>query len=123
MQLDRRLAMFLNLIPLYDVPIRLQIIGPPILVKQIVRVLPYIDTKNRFETITYWIVLIGCGSNFEFALLIQDEPRPAATKAPSSRCLKFLLELIEAAEGGINGVSQLTRWRSSGIWTQNFPKE
>src|SRR5262249_46654064 len=28
-----------------------------------------------------------------------------------------------AAEGGINGVSQFTRWRSSGIWTQNFPKE
>ena len=61
----RSLVMAFGLIPDDNVPNRLQIVGSPILVEQIVRVLPDIDPENWLKTITYRVVLIRGGNNFE----------------------------------------------------------
>ena len=61
----RSLVMPFGLIPDDNVPYRLQIVGSPILVEQIVRVLPDIDPENWLKTITYRVVLIRGGNNFE----------------------------------------------------------
>jgi hypothetical protein len=64
-ELGCSLVMLPNLIPGDNVPNRLEIVRPPILIKEIVRVLPDIDSENWFKTIANWVVLIRGGNDFE----------------------------------------------------------
>jgi len=64
-ELGCSLVMLLNLIPGDNIPNCLQIVGPPILVEEIVRVLPDIDPENCLKTITYWVILVRGGNDFE----------------------------------------------------------
>ena len=64
-ELGCSLVMLLNLIPGDNIPNCLQIVGTPILVEEIVRVLPDIDPENCLKTITYWVILVRGGNDFE----------------------------------------------------------
>ena len=48
------------------------------------------------------VVLVGSGGDGQLAILL-DEPGPAAAKAASSSCIELVLELVQGAEGLING--------------------
>ena len=50
-----------------------------------------------------WIVLVRRGDNFQFSV-VQHEPDPAAAKTSESRRLELRLEIIEAAERGLDVV-------------------
>src|SRR5215211_1073151 len=59
-------------VPVHDVPPRLEVIGPAVLVLQVIRVLPHIDAKDRSIAVHQRTVLIWRGDYFEAAVLVLD---------------------------------------------------
>src|SRR5262249_25061812 len=86
-------------IPIHHVPPSLEVIGTTVLVFEIVGMLPHVDAKDRRVAIHQRTILIWRRNNFEFSVLIFDEPRPAAAESAHSSGGKFFLEIIKAAEG------------------------
>src|SRR5438046_100251 len=69
-------------IPIHHIPPGLNVIAAHVLILQIVRVLPNVETQDGFRVTAEQIgcVLIGSGVDGQFPVL-QNEPRPAGTEA------------------------------------------
>src|SRR3954470_20810547 len=48
-----------DFVPVHDVPPRVDVVGPPILILQVVRVFPHVDPEDRLLAVHYRVVLIG----------------------------------------------------------------
>src|SRR5688572_29123004 len=70
--------------PVHHVPPRPKIIGPAVLVFQVVGVLPHIDAEDRLLAFHQRVVLVRRTGDFELAAVV-NHPRPAAAKARRSR--------------------------------------
>ncbi len=100
---ERRLLSSLeDLIPLVDfVPVRhvppgLQVLGPPIVVLEIVGVLPHVVAENRVEALADGIVLVGCGNDLNFALGVAGQPDPAAAELLYAGLIELRLETLKS---------------------------
>src|SRR4051812_35190445 len=62
-------------VPVNDIPPRLQVIGPAVLVLQVISVLPHIHTEDWRIALHQRAVLIWSGDYFEPSILL-DEPSP-----------------------------------------------
>src|SRR6202030_500085 len=89
-------------VPVDHVPPGFDIIGPAVLVIQVVGVLPNIDAENRCITVHERTVLVRRRDDFELATLVLDQPRPTAAETADARGGQFLLESIEATAGGLD---------------------
>src|SRR5258708_1382199 len=92
-----RFVIFCRLSPIHDVPERLQIIRPAILVFEVVGMFPNVAAKDRLAFATGEglahdrIVLVGSGNDSELAA-VDDKPGPTAAEASHAGCLKLFLE-------------------------------
>src|ERR1700719_2551083 len=90
-------------VPVHHVPPGLDVIGPAVLVIQIVSVLPNVDSEDRsaFSAGNSFshqrTVLIGSGNNFQVAAVAFNEPGPAAAEPLYSGVREFFLKLIKSA--------------------------
>jgi hypothetical protein len=106
-----------NLVPVDNVPPVGNILGPTVLVFQVVSVFPDIQSKdgvhNLFsDTLHEWVVLVGSSNNFELVTsLVDANPDPSRSKDGTwgCLCLKLGLHLIHGSEGLVNKTRQLVR--------------
>src|SRR3954464_9355061 len=98
--LRRRSALsepLLHLFPVDDVPPRGDVVGPAILVLQVVRVLPHVDPHDRLLPFHQRIVLVWRAGDREFAAVV-DQPRPARSETSDARRAELFAEFREVAE-------------------------
>ena len=81
-------------VPVYQVPPGRNIIRTPVLILQVVGVLPHINAKKRQLSIRDRRILVGRRENFELSIFCR-EPRPAAAKTLYRSVVELLLELVE----------------------------
>src|SRR5580765_998012 len=89
--------------PVHDVPPRRDVIGPTVLVLQVVGVFPDIDAEHDLLPFHQRAVLIRRAFDREL-VAARDHPGPAASEAADSRLRELLLECVEAAERAVEGV-------------------
>src|SRR4030095_12364792 len=82
--------------PVDDVPPCGNVVGPAVLILQVVRVLPHIDPEHGFLALHHPVVLVPSALDGQLPAIV-DDPRPAAPKAADTRFPELLLEGIEAA--------------------------
>jgi hypothetical protein len=93
----RRGIVVADFFPIYNVPPGFDIIRPAVLVFQVVRVLPDIQTHNGFSPGHQWIVLVWRGFNRELTVL-EDHPGPARPESSDAGLREFRLEIRERTE-------------------------
>src|SRR5690348_9883523 len=86
---------FGDLVPVDDIPPGRQILWAPVLILQIVGMLPDIVAHYGVETVDEWAVLVGRRGDRELAIRADDQPRPAGAEAFGARVIERRLELIE----------------------------
>src|SRR5215469_1689897 len=63
----RRVQSLVNLIPIHNVPPRLQVFRPAIVVFEIVCVFPYVIAEDRIKSLREWAVLVRRRHDLHFA--------------------------------------------------------
>src|SRR5262245_46730037 len=87
-----------HVVPVDHVPPGIHVIGPLVLVLQVVGVLPDVDAEHRHLVVHVGAVLVGGAQDLELAAGLH-QPGPAAAEAAQRRLLQLLLEHGEVAEG------------------------
>src|SRR5690606_39998731 len=95
-----------DLIPVYHIPPGRDIVSPEVLVLQIIGVLPNVDAENRRLPLRKRRVLVSRGRDGKVAVLINDQPAPAAPEMTGCLAAELLLELIERAERLVDGLGE-----------------
>src|SRR5260370_39756902 len=86
-------------VPVQRVPPGGEVVGAPVLVLEVVGMLPYVDAQDRRQLVDVWAVLVWIVLDRELALPVCHQPRPAAAEpAPAAR-LELLLDLVVSAQG------------------------
>src|SRR5581483_2351616 len=93
------LQLFIDLVPVDNVPPGRNVVGAPVLVFQIIRMLPDIEAQNRLLAFHERTVLIWSGDDFKTAVAFH-EPCPAGTESAGGRRGEFFFEAFKSAETG-----------------------
>src|SRR5689334_14688322 len=93
-------------IPIDHVPPRGHVVRTLVLVLQVVRVLPDVESEQRLLTFHQRIVLIRRARDRELAVALVDQPRPARPESTRRRGGELLLELREVAEGALDRIAK-----------------
>src|SRR6202012_386700 len=99
----------LDFLPVHNAPPRADVIGSPVLILQIVGVLPHVETHHRDFPFHKRAVLVGRRGDFELSAAVQ-KPGPARTEAGGRRGVELFFELIETAECAADRLSKRARW-------------
>src|SRR5215213_5740420 len=110
----------LGLVPVHHIPPRSYVLGSPVLVGEVVGVLPHIQPNYRRLALHQRAILVGTLLDGERSVGGGDEPHPATPEnAPwRSHSRPLLLELIKRTEGGVYGPSKLSCGLSSSLATR-----
>src|SRR6186713_2404564 len=100
------LQSFVHLGPVHDAPPRADVVGPAVLILQVVRVLPDVDAEHGGLAFHQRVVLVRRAGDRELAPVL-EQPHPAAAEAARPGLAPLLLERVEAAEGTGDGVGDL----------------
>src|SRR5437016_5275751 len=120
---ETELESFFDRLPVHDVPPRLDVVRPAVLIVQIIGVLPDVEPEQnglRRLAVHQRIVLVRRAGDREFAALV-EQPRPAGTEAPDARRGELFLELLEITERRLDRVAQLAARRAPGTRTHQLP--
>src|ERR1035441_8780147 len=118
-----------GLVPVDHVPERCDVIGPAILVIQVISVFPHVEADDRFalnagDGLAHErTVLVGGGADREFLVRADDEPGPAGAEAGRAGLGELFLEFVEAAESRGDRVAQRAFRRAAFAGTEDFPEE
>src|SRR5262245_32520304 len=104
-----------------DVPPRVDVVRPAVLVLQIVGVLPDVDAEDGLLAVHERAVLIRSAFNGQLAAGV-DHPRPAAAEAADGCLLQFLLELVEAAERSVDRIRNRAGRRATRLGPHDLPE-
>src|SRR5208282_527745 len=96
--------------PVHHIPPRTDVISPPILVLQVVGVLPNVEPQNRDFAFHNRAVLVGGRVDVKLAAL-GNEPSPSRAKAAHGGGGEFLFEGVETSKGTVDGRSE----RAAGV--------
>ena len=93
--------------PVDDVPERRDIIGPAVLVLQIVRVFPNVEAEDRRACRpSAGCPDSACSRSTSLPSFAADEPGPAGAESAAPALANCFLEIVEAAERALDGVGQ-----------------
>src|SRR5690606_4630971 len=110
-------------VPVDDVPPRLDVVGPPVLVLQVVGVLPDVEAEDRRVAVHDRRVLVRRGVDLQVPRAVHDEPGPARAETAGGLLLEQRLELVEAAERLVDRLPQLTARLPAGVGAHDLPEE
>src|SRR6266571_1848264 len=99
------------------------VVGSPVLVLQIVGVLPYVNAQDRSVTFHVRTVLVRVRLDRQLAAAVTKEPRPAAAELADGRLLQLLLERVVAAEGARDRVAQPAGWGAATSRAHDRPED
>src|SRR5205807_8226195 len=94
-----------HLPPVDHVPPRVDVIGPAVVVLQVVGVLPDVDAEQRRLAVADRVVLVGAGDHRQTRAVV-DEPGPAGAELVDAGVIELALEVIEGPERGVDRVAQ-----------------
>src|SRR3954454_13638754 len=113
-----------HLVPVHDVPPRLQVVRALVLVLEVVGVLPDVDAEEWRLPGGDRRVLVGRARDLEAAARpVVDEPGPAASELPDARCVHLLLELVEAAERLLDRAGEGPARLAAAVRAHDLPEE
>src|SRR4051812_36258869 len=92
-----RLMALGDLAPAHRVPPRVDVVGTPVLILQVVGVLPDVDAQERRLALGDRVVLVG-GADARQPGAVVHEPRPAGAELVDAGLLELGLEVPEGAE-------------------------
>src|SRR5579862_207829 len=101
---------------------RLEVVRAPVLVVEIVGVLPHVAAEQRRAADDQRVDAVGRLLDRELAVLV-DQPGPARAELPDARRLELLLELVEAAEGLVDRARDVARRRSAAVRLHHRPEQ
>jgi hypothetical protein len=114
---------FVDLGPVDSVPPGCEVVGPTVLVFQVVRMLPDVDAEDRDPTAVHkWTVLVRGAGHGQIAIAADDHPCPTAAKATDTGLIDRVFERVETAEGGIRGRSELAGRLTTAAWAHDLPE-
>src|SRR5258705_8471512 len=111
--LGARVTVF-DLAPVDDVPPRLEIVGTPVLILQIVGVFPNVIPHEDALPVHQGRVLIGLRDQRELAALVHGDEHPARSEDAGAARIELVLQLLETAEVTLDCLKQLALRRSAG---------
>src|SRR5260370_6442985 len=123
--LHRCSVSFRDIVPINRVPKRGDILRPAILMLQVVRVLPNIDSKNRcffFILFRDLVILIWCWRDLQI-FTIHDQPSPTAPKKLGRRFAKLLLKIGEAPKSRVNCLREIAGGFTAVVLLQELPEQ
>src|SRR5207249_10193305 len=103
--LPGRLEPLSHFSPVDDVPPRRHIVRPPVLVLEVVRVLPHIEPEDGNLAVHERAVLVRRAEQLELAAR-EREPRPAAAEAARGGARQLLFELGEVPESLLDRIGE-----------------
>jgi hypothetical protein len=117
MVVDHILAVLTDLVPVDNVPPVADILGPAVLVLEVVGMLPNIQSEDGehnlvSDALHERVVLVGSADELELVSgLVDADPDPAGSEEGTggSAGLKLLLHLVHGAEGLVDELLQLGR--------------
>src|SRR5579871_4850377 len=102
-----RVQALLNLRPIHDVPPGRDVLRPAVLILQVICMLPYVQAHDGVEALHDGTVLVCGRYNLDAAALL-DQPGPAGSEPAGGGGVEFFLELIQAAEGAVDGLRDVS---------------
>src|SRR5439155_4420710 len=96
-------------IPIDGVPPGIEVVGPPVLILQIVSVLPHIYTEDRRQPLQVGAVLVRGADHLELAVLSHHQPGPAAAEAFDAGVVDLGFEAVEIAERRVDRLGERAR--------------
>src|SRR5216683_3384657 len=99
------------------------VIRPLVLVLQVVSVLPDVDSEDRGQPFHVRAVLVRIRLDEQLAVLVDDQPRPAASELADRRLLQLLFERVIAAKRGLDGVRDAPLGSPAAARTHDGPED
>src|SRR5690606_25158779 len=118
-----RLVAGSHLVPVDDVPPGGDVVGAPVLILEVISVLPHIEAEEGGIAVHDRRVLVGRAGDGELSVFGYDKPRPAAAEAGGCCLVEGFFPRREAAEGLVDGRRELTRALLGGAGLHDFPRE
>src|SRR5581483_1021014 len=112
----------LDLGPVHHVPPRGNILRPPVLILQIVSVLPHVQAHNGKLALHNRAVLVSGRVDIELARTILHQPGPAGAETRGGGVVELLLELLKPAKRAVDGLRDITRRIAAALWGKDLPK-
>src|SRR5271170_7467296 len=100
----------------------MHVIRPPILIVQIVGMLPNIDGKQRLQMLRQWIVAISSFGNAQLRS-IQDQPCPTGTELLDCGLGELALEFGQISKCVLDPLSQRRRYIATPLRREAMPVE
>src|SRR5450759_1193701 len=119
-QLGRRKSV-LHLFPIHDIPPRADVVGSLVLVLEVVRVFPDIETHDRFLAFHERIVLVRRAGDRELSAGV-EQPRPARAESSHARGAELLIKLGEIPERALDRGPEVSTGLPSGLGGHDLPE-
>ena len=98
-KLERTLAIiFSDRVPVYDIPPRFDVIGPAVLIIQVIGVFPNVEAEKWCISVHERTVLVRGGYDLKFSTFVFNQPRPTAAEATYPSGSELFLKCIETSE-------------------------
>mmetsp|Transcript_32171 Transcript_32171/g.84984 ORF Transcript_32171/g.84984 Transcript_32171/m.84984 type:complete len:207 (-) Transcript_32171:278-898(-) len=114
-----------NLLPIDDVPERADVLGPAVLVLEVIGVLPHVEAHDGDQAgiVHERVVLVGRRHNLDRAILGDREPRPARAEDARGGGGERGLELVVRPEGRRDLLRQHAGRLATGVGAHDRPEE
>lgn len=89
---------FFGFVPVDDIEPIVNVFGSPVLIFEVISVLPNVDFKNRVHSQIHGHVLVCRGDDFEVAVFVAHEPGPAGSETSQSGFFEGFLEVFKGTE-------------------------
>src|SRR6266478_508898 len=110
-------------VPVHHVPPSFDVVGPAVLVIEIISVFPNIHSEDRRVSVHERAVLVRGGYNFKFSTFVFNQPRPTAAEATGPSCGELLFKCIETSERGFDIIGEFAFRFAASVRAHDRPEE
>src|SRR5579884_2841418 len=111
-----------NLVPVDDVPPVGEVLWAAVLILQVVGMLPDVIAHDGEEAFHQGTILVRGRSDRQLAIVIEDQPDPAGAETLRASIVKGRLELVEGAEGVLNGFREVAARLPAAMLLHDLPE-
>src|SRR5690606_35043321 len=116
-----------NPVPIDHIEESSNIIGPSVLIVQVIGMFPYVKSQYGITLATtsghQGIVLVGCGTDFQLPALVDTQPGPSGPKTCPCGRGEFFLEGLKGPKGRIDGIAKFPTGLSTTFGGHDLPKQ
>mmetsp|Transcript_45028 Transcript_45028/g.113423 ORF Transcript_45028/g.113423 Transcript_45028/m.113423 type:complete len:262 (-) Transcript_45028:7-792(-) len=123
MKSDSRAEVLGGKLPVHELPPRLNVLCAVVAEVNVVGVLPHVTRQQGRGAVAQRAARVVGGGDGERAILGLHQPRPAGPKVCGRRCSELVLEGLEGAKGGGDGLRDLAGGLAASIGREGLPVE